>query len=97
MIDTDKYEGHKLDDVYLEGTSNTPFQRWSVMNLPASSCFNGISNMSKPTAQLIADAPLLLAEVKRLREENEKLYDFIESHPLIFDGPYTDTWKEMIE
>ena len=39
----------------------------------------------------------LLAEVKRLREENEKLYDFIESHPLIFDGPYTDTWKEMIQ
>ena len=63
MIDTDKYEGHAegdwdWDDIdILMDTHGTPIaemtEGW---------------NTKEATAQLIADAPLLLAEVKRLRE-----------------------------
>ena len=34
---------------------------------------------NEANAQLIADAPLLLAEVKRLREENKKLRKFVKN------------------
>ena len=35
-------------------------------------------NFKEADAKLMADAPLLLAEVKRLREENERLRDMVE-------------------
>mgnify|MGYP003134360329 CR=1 FL=1 len=42
----------------------------------------GNTIMTRADAQLVADAPLLLAEVKRLRKENNKLFamfaDYIE-------------------
>tara|TARA_R100001591_G_scaffold53882_2_gene63855 strand:- start:271 stop:570 length:300 start_codon:yes stop_codon:yes gene_type:complete len=63
MIDTDKYEGHAegdwdWDDIdILMDTHGTPIaemtEGW---------------NTKEATAQLIADAPLLLSEVERLRE-----------------------------
>ena len=65
MIDTEKYKGHTLDDAYSEDSDRG---YWYVINLPASSIINGIGGVNKPTAQLIADAPLLLAEVKRLTD-----------------------------
>jgi len=70
MIDTDKYEGH------------TPAP-WAITN-------DGIVGVTEPKdvtlhvfsgcysetdAQLIADAPLLLAEVIRLREEKTFLWE----------------------
>ena len=79
MIDTDKYEGHNLDDAYTECCGQDSKKDWCVMNLNASACFNGICNMHKPTAQLIADAPLLLEEVKRLREWIEQAVDVWEN------------------
>ena len=39
---------------------------------------NLVFDEDSPNARLIADAPLLLAEVKRLREENEMLREGIE-------------------
>ena len=59
MIDTDKYEGHTpaswrwADSSTLEGEN-------TVCELS--------QGISEADAQLIADAPLLLQEVKRLRE-----------------------------
>ena len=83
MIDTDKYEGH------------TPAP-WAITN-------DGIVGVTEPEdvtlhvfsgcysdtdAQLIADAPLLLEEVKRLREGIKAYLNLeIETHEL----------KEMIE
>ena len=68
MIDTDKYEGHTegpwklhydgsaIDDDYLDyGAQLDPV--------------GALYPMSVVDAQLMADAPLLLAEVMRLREE----------------------------
>ena len=57
MIDTDKYEGH-----------NAP---WKVIE-----CIDDIrvvGEVNDIDALLIADAPLLLAEVKRLRKRSKKL------------------------
>ena len=69
MIDTDKYEGHSpppwlwyedegLDLVVADDQCRTVIEEVKALNTDAD-------------AQLIADAPLLLAEVKRLRAENE--------------------------
>ncbi len=70
MIDTDKYEGHTpgpwlwyVDDgdadlVVADDQCRTVIEEVKALN-------------TKADARLIADAPLLLAEVKRLREDNE--------------------------
>jgi hypothetical protein len=58
MIDTDKYEGHSM------GWSLDDPDDWAwAMNM-----FTAAGKTNEADAQLIADAPLLLAEVKRLRE-----------------------------
>ena len=59
MIDTNKYEGHLA---YLE------YELWAFtdfMNI------NATHEERRATYALLNDAPLLLAEVKRLREDNE--------------------------
>ena len=70
MIDTDKYEGHTpapwlwyeedegLDLVVADDQCRTVIEEVKALN-------------TKADEQLIADAPLLLAEVTRLREQNE--------------------------
>mgnify|MGYP003118150004 CR=1 FL=1 len=70
MIDTDKYEGHTLKD--LEVDADLP--EWAVFDEEGNvvADYNPIENgvdINEANARLIADAPLLLAEVKRLREE----------------------------
>ena len=70
MIDTRKYEGHAegdwdWDDIdILMDTHGTPIaemtEGW---------------NTKEATAQLIADAPLLLEEVKRLRDFIQSVWD----------------------
>lgn len=85
MIDTDKIKPNPFDPFIII----KEYVEWYPENGPAI-----LQRSGTPSIGFAID---LLAEVKRLREENEKLYDFIESHPLIFDGPYIDAWKEMIE
>ena len=67
MIDTDKYEGHTpapwyhhMDD-YVEALD---------LDVPLSVCTLAEGEHKDVNARLIADAPLLLEEVKKLREEN---------------------------
>lgn len=62
MIDTDKYEwDSKCRLVVIDGEL---FQRGSAGDYYISEQLH-----DKAVAQIVADAPLLLAEVKRLREE----------------------------
>ena len=83
MIDTDKYEGHTRGPwaIHLLKTprdsieivfETVSYDQWTRPELDwitiASLCPSQRQN-----AQLIADAPLLLEEVKRLREENKLL------------------------
>ena len=80
MIDTDKYEwDSKCRLVVINGEL---YQRGS----------NGDYHISeqlhdKAVAQIVADAPLLLQEVKRLREENEHIR-------MLYEELYLD-WRKM--
>tara|TARA_R100000234_G_scaffold85711_1_gene54631 strand:+ start:19 stop:327 length:309 start_codon:yes stop_codon:yes gene_type:complete len=69
MIDTDKYEGHTPVPWDAKPTKSCAW-RWVSLGLqvPHDECFSeeNIVNLA-----LIADAPLLLAEVKRLRKQLE--------------------------
>ena len=74
MIDTDKYEGHtpapwSLSEDYAYGLFIYAGDvRLAKMNGNAPLHTNEHGNPEDVNAQLIADAPLLLDEVKRLRE-----------------------------
>ena len=63
MIDTDKYEGHADGDWYWNDTGIL----MDMFGTPIAEMAEGW-NTKEATAQLIADAPLLLEEVKELRE-----------------------------
>jgi hypothetical protein len=66
MIDTDKYEGHSEDEWILVD------DEYIVMNNKTGNVAKFDSRhvkISQPNMNLMLDAPLLLAEVKKLREE----------------------------
>jgi len=73
MIDTDKYKGH------TEGE----WEWWNDYIRDTSENELHIAKMEydykSADAQLIADAPLLLEEVKRLRERLIRAYDWAEN------------------
>tara|TARA_R100000908_G_scaffold51824_1_gene27112 strand:- start:2331 stop:2597 length:267 start_codon:yes stop_codon:yes gene_type:complete len=64
MIDTDKYEGHTVGDM----TFSQAGEKLWFLEHPHSHNASDCMTMNKATLDLIQDAPLLLAEVKRLRE-----------------------------
>ena len=76
MIDTDKYEGHTPGPwkIYYDKWERTGWwidsiARGDVGEYGDTVCqLHGTAQNKDPTSKLIADAPLLLAEVKRLRE-----------------------------
>tara|TARA_R110002051_G_scaffold320692_1_gene406522 strand:- start:340 stop:675 length:336 start_codon:yes stop_codon:yes gene_type:complete len=78
MIDEKKYEGHTPAPWVIAFWD----RQWYVDDEDGNTVceLNGIAQKKDPTAKLIADAPLLLAEVKRLRErvkteKNLKLWE----------------------
>ena len=72
MIDTDKYEGHTEDEETWSKYANWATARY----------------LRDADEQLIADAPLLLEEVKRLRKQLGRYIQFVlwveEEHNEIF-------------
>ncbi len=93
MIDTDKYEGH------TEGEW-TVGARKGAMTVKDSNGEEIAATNSYPIARLMADAPLLLAEVKRLREElalyRQGLIDGMHMYPDIYN--YLPLYlRELIE
>tara|TARA_R110001606_G_scaffold260451_1_gene408388 strand:+ start:558 stop:815 length:258 start_codon:yes stop_codon:yes gene_type:complete len=85
MIDTDKYEGH------------TPAKNWRKTDGSAMSIQSANNNAD---AELMADAPLLLAEVKRLREALLRIADTANGRPFIsghMDSFVGEVLKELIE
>ena len=87
MIDTDKYEGH-TEGPWEEGEyipSNEMIERFQNRELQGAVMQQGSKIMlamigldgdGEKDRLLIADAPKLLTEVKRLRELADNLYDF---------------------
>jgi hypothetical protein len=87
MIDTDKYEGHSEGEwVAVNGSVVIPANEVSEEQVM-------INTRCAINAQLIADAPLLLAEVKRLRD---KLFEAeIHIDPLIDDYTFENDIREL--
>jgi len=86
MIDTDKYEGHTLNNLEIDADLPT----WGVYdgNGKVVADYNPTDDVdiNEANARLIADAPLLLEEVKRLHKEVDQLsIDVCESLELILD------------
>ena len=61
MIDTDKYEGHTSDWKWIDISEQDNFYLHSE--------YGDIINHDTPDGKLAQDAPLLLQEIKRLREQ----------------------------
>tara|TARA_R100001440_G_scaffold72768_1_gene96850 strand:- start:1237 stop:1581 length:345 start_codon:yes stop_codon:yes gene_type:complete len=88
MIDTDKYTGHTPGRWRVEGELTEGDDGWgqsgdSTLSIHGDNLYIGEIGAdygiheTRANAQLIADAPLLLEEVKRLRKENNRYLDFI--------------------
>ena len=98
MIDTDKYEGH-TEGPWIALNDNavkTPKHDDPMAFIERRNDDGDVVSLSKADAQLIADAPLLLAEVKRLRRLNNYLWEHRSSHWSADDDAEMDR-LEMIE
>jgi len=92
MIDTDKYEGHTPapweegeytpSDEMIERFQNRELQG-AVMQQGSNIMLAmiGLDGNGEKDRLLIADAPLLLAEVKRLRDELKFVIEMLEEKP----------------
>jgi len=65
MINTDKYKGHLIDKAVEDNSQVWVWKNWMLKNAET-------IEQHKATAALLNDAPLLLEEVKRLREAIER-------------------------
>ena len=80
MIDTDKYEGHSEDRV------------WKQYSTGLTSDY--VYNSNDADENLVRDAPLLLAEVKRLQAWKKLVSGIVQQQ----DGPHLrEMLKELIE
>ena len=70
-----------------------------IPTLDGASCANGVVIRNMATANLVADAPLLLEEVKRLQKEVRKQSNIIGViNDLVYDdGSYNLTWDKFNE
>ena len=90
MIDTDKYEGHDL---------STDEKMSDAIEYIQASIFHDEDEgrIAEANAQLIADAPLLLEEVKRLREVIKKIKDCATINAQHDDILEKQEWEYILE
>ena len=81
MIDTDKYEGHTpIGFWHVVGQGEAEDTGKDSQHIPYWMYFNKVTQGdSRADWNLMQDAPLLLAEVKRLRKVNDELQYDLES------------------
>ena len=102
MIDTDKYEGHKPapwrtaeGQPYDDEVSYLDIVDANGVLVTETSYF---TDNDHPNARLLADAPLLLEEVKRLRERMKIMLDDMKFSKPEEDIEYwLDTWKHWLK
>ena len=93
MIDTDKYEGH------TEGPWAWERGALNVLHVKDSEPMHTLLHDEKKDvdARLIADSPLLLAEVKRLRKEiNQLPIDLHESLDMILEAHHPEVRESVM-
>jgi hypothetical protein len=81
MIDTDKYEGHTEGEWDLHSMGDG----WTI------------GQLKKIDRTLMQDAPLLLQEVKRLREKNRIQRKILDAYSQYRDARYEDCETWMLE
>jgi hypothetical protein len=83
--------------VYTEAYLNAGDDWWGIPTLDWGSTLNGVCIYNKATANLVADTPLLLAEVKRLREAMKTMLDDMNNASPEEEIEYwLDTWKHWL-
>jgi len=88
MIDTDKYEGHSEGEWKVGA-------RKSAMTVRDSNGEEIAATNSYSNARIMADAPLLLAEVKRLQKEHDTVRGwFLDIDNYMMEHHY-DMWQEI--
>jgi len=95
MINTDKYEGHTPAPWVIEEGDMEYGETDTVIAVAPPNELDVVANgIMRQDAQLIADAPLLLAEVKRLRKELKEAEDVIQ---IALDLTSDDDAKRLFE
>jgi rhamnogalacturonyl hydrolase YesR len=105
MIDTDKYEGHTEGKWNVLVSSGEDITQAHLHDETAGYYFfsqgynreqeeNYNHNESRANARLMCDAPLLLAEVKRLREETSILKNALRRCVTDYTG-HEEVWYEV--
>ena len=98
MIDTDKYEGHSKGDDEVDWrivgdnfvmNGESPSWRFIAYVEPVNEGAPNVMGFSDADANLIADAPLLLEEVKRLRKQLSKARNWVRDYFTDINGDYT--------
>ena len=118
MIDTDKYEGYISGPWKLRGYFSSWKIYWFDKEMSDNwdnirdfgeeyrhedFCHDvGVIASTEANARLMADAPLLLAEVKRLQKENKilaKYMDIVNKYDdaLLADGDTDPRWSELYD
>tara|TARA_R100000005_G_C4949203_1_gene170454 strand:- start:42 stop:377 length:336 start_codon:yes stop_codon:yes gene_type:complete len=95
MIDIDKYEGH-TPVWYLHGETGA---WWVQSDFTTHDDFvvAEVRSQNEVDAQLIADAPKLLAEIKRLRKEiNQLPIDLHESLDMILEAYHPEVRESVM-
>ena len=93
MIDTDKYEGCRKTAWRCVGQPYT-----ELAEAMAEINRNGPNDCTPADLELLADAPLFLAEVKRLREGMKMMLDDMKFSKPEEDIEYwLDTWKHWLK
>ena len=96
MIDTDKYEGHAEGEWTIEQNETGDECAINAQDYGtiAQTFYRESDKLFYATTRLIADAPLLLAEVKELRAWKKLVSDIVRQQ----DGSHLrEMLKEMIE
>ena len=102
MIDTDKYEGHTPGpwtiDVHKVGEDTSAIVIESNMTTHSNCALAEVeveNKYAEADARLIADSPLLLQEVKRLREA---IITILSKHCILHEGKWgCEKCQEVIE
>ena len=93
MIDTDKYKGHAKEGWHFDSAHVLrDGHDKEITELVGEDWLD-----DKATQALIADAPLLLAEVKRLREKNRIQRKILDAYSQYRDARYEDCETWMLE
>ena len=93
MIDTDKYEGHSTGWKHKINHSTYSIINDDGQKVASVPCYEECNKDS----QLIADAPLLLAEVKRLREVIKKIKECATINAQHDDILEKQEWEYILE